>query len=110
MEDLIDAKSAINNFYNKPNVIFLDATFHLPNSGRNAKNEFVSKHIPGSCFFDIDQISDKSSNLPHMLPSASDFSQMISSLGINNTDTVVIYDNSVFFSAGVVISSIIQCI
>ena len=99
MEDLIDAKSAINNFYNNPNVIFLDATFHLPNSGRNAKNEFISKHIPGSCFFDIDQISDKSSNLPHMLPSASDFSQMISSLGINNTDTIVMYDNSVFFSA-----------
>ena len=99
MEDLIDAKSAINNFYNKPNIIFLDATFHLPNSDRNAKNEFISKHIPGSRFFDIDQISDKSSDLPHMLPSASDFSQMISSLGINNTDTVVMYDNSIFFSA-----------
>ena len=99
MEDLIDAKSAINNFYNNPNVIFLDSTFHLPNSGRNAKKEFISQNIPGSRFFDIDRISDNSSALPHMLPSASDFSKMISSLGINNTDTVVVYDNSVFFSA-----------
>ena len=99
MEDLIDASSAIKHFFNKPDVIFLDATFHLPNSGRNAKKEFISKHIPDSRFFDIDQISDKSSNLPHMLPSASDFSQMASALGIKNTDTVVVYDNSVFFSA-----------
>ena len=86
MEDLIDAKSAINNFYNNPNVIFLDSTFHLPNSGRNAKKEFISQNIPGSRFFDIDRISDNSSALPHMLPSVSDFSQIISSLGINNTD------------------------
>ena len=99
MQELISAKFALDNLYLKPNTVFLDATFHLPNSGRNALDEFNNQHIPNARFFDIDQISDKKSSLPHMLPDKEYFSKMVSSLGIKNDDTVIVYDNSIFFSS-----------
>ena len=99
MQELISAKFALDNLFLKPNTVFLDATFHLPNSGRNALDEFNYQHIPNAHFFDIDQISDKKSSLPHMLPDEDYFSKMVSSLGIKNDDTVIVYDNSIFFSS-----------
>ena len=99
MQELISAKFALDNLFLKPNTVFLDATFHLPNSERNALDEFNNKHIPNARFFDIDQISDKKSSLPHMLPDEDYFSKMVSSLGVKNDDTVIVYDNSIFFSS-----------
>ena len=99
MQELISAKFALENLFNKTKVVFIDSTFHLPVSGRNALEEFNKCHIPNARFFDINQISDQSSNLPHMLPNEAFFSKMVSKLGINNDDTVVAYDNSVFFSS-----------
>ena len=99
MQELISAKFALENLYNKPKVVFIDSTFHLPNSGRNALEEFNSCHIPNARFFDINKISEQSSDLPHMLPSELFFSKMVGKLGINNDDTVVAYDNSIFFSS-----------
>ena len=51
MQDLISAKFALENLFSKPNTVFLDATFHLPNSGRNPLDEFYNTHIPNSRFF-----------------------------------------------------------
>ena len=99
MQELISAKFALDNLYNKPKVVFIDSTFHLPNSGRNALEEFNSCHIPNARFFDINKISDQSSDLPHMLPNEVFFSKMVGKLGINNDDTIVAYDNSIFFSS-----------
>ena len=99
MQELISAKFALDNLFLKPNIVFLDATFHLPNSGRNALDEFYNAHIPNARFFDIDKISDENSKIPHMIPSKNKFSSMVSDLGIKNEDTVVLYDNSVFFSS-----------
>ena len=99
MEELISAKFALENLYNKSNVVFIDSTFHLPNSGNNALEEFNSCHIPNARFFDINKISDQSSDLPHMLPNEVFFSKMVGKLGINNDDTIVAYDNSIFFSS-----------
>ena len=99
MQELISAKFALDNLYNKPKVVFIDSTFHLPNSSRNALEEFNSCHIPNARFFDINKISEQSSDLPHMLPSELFFSKMVGKLGINNDDTVVAYDNSIFFSS-----------
>ena len=99
MQELISAKFALDNLYNKPKVVFIDSTFHLPNLSRNALEEFNSCHIPNARFFDINKISEQSSDLPHMLPSELFFSKMIGKLGINNDDTVVAYDNSIFFSS-----------
>ncbi len=80
-------------------VRILDATWCLPNSGRNAEEEFKENHIKNSIFFDIDKNSKKNSSLPHMLPSNEEWENIVSNLGINNSDHVIIYDNSDVFSS-----------
>ena len=80
-------------------VKILDATWCLPNSGRNAEDEFKENHIKNSIFFDIDKNSNKKSSLPHMLPSNREWENILSNLGINNSDHVIIYDNSNVFSS-----------
>ena len=52
----------------RPNLLILDATFFLPRQQRNARDEFRSQHIPGAQFFDIDEIADLNSPLPHSFP------------------------------------------
>ena len=80
-------------------VRILDATWCLPNSGRNAEEEFIQNHIKNSIFFDIDKNSKKNSSLPNMLPSNEEWENIVSNLGINNSDHVIIYDNSDLFSS-----------
>ncbi|MDA9703295.1 rhodanese-like domain-containing protein [Candidatus Pelagibacter bacterium] len=80
-------------------VKILDATWCLPNSGRNAEDEFKKNHIKNSIFFDIDKNSSQNSSLPHMLPSSKEWENILSNLGINNSDHVIIYDNSNVFSS-----------
>ena len=77
---------------NDPNVKVLDASHHLPTAGRNAKEEFAQKHIPGAIFFDIDAVSDHSTDLAHMWPSAEQFAEQVGAMGIGNDDKVVVYD------------------
>ncbi len=83
----------------KPDLVVLDGSFYLPAHNRNARDEYLDKHIPGSIFFDIDQVADHSTDLPHMLPGPSQFAQMVGALGITDTDTVVVYDGAGLFSA-----------
>ena len=83
----------------KPGIKVLDATFHLPTLGRNAKEEHIACHIAGAGWFDIDEISDDSSKLPHTLPSAAFFQSKMQALGIENDDHVIVYCDSVFLSA-----------
>ena len=80
-------------------VKILDATWCLPNSGRNSEDEFKENHIKNSIFFDIDKNSSQNSSLPHMLPSNKEWENILSNLGINNSDHVIIYDNSNIFSS-----------
>lgn len=77
---------------NDPDVRVLDSTTHLPNAGRNAKEEFPGQHIPGAIFFDVDDISNHDDPLPHMLPQANQFAAQVGALGISNSDHIVIYD------------------
>ena len=77
---------------NDPDVRVLDSTTHLPNAGRNAKEEFPGQHIPGAIFFDVDDISNHDDPLPHMLPQAGQFAAQVAALGISNNDHIVIYD------------------
>jgi thiosulfate/3-mercaptopyruvate sulfurtransferase len=72
----------------------VDASWYLPGSGRDAAAEYRAGHIPGAIFFDLDDISDQQSPLPHMLPSAVDFAARMSTLGLNDSDTLVMYDGS----------------
>ncbi len=80
-------------------VKILDGSWHLPNSNRNAEEEFKLKHIKNAIFFDIDKYSNKNTFLPHMLPSKNEWKNIVSNLGISNSDHIVIYDNSDIFSS-----------
>ncbi|KAJ0975799.1 hypothetical protein J5N97_017764 [Dioscorea zingiberensis] len=83
----------------QPNVKVLDASWYMPDEQRNPFQEYQVAHIPGALFFDVDGISDRTSNLPHMLPSEEAFAAAVSSLGIENKDGVVVYDGKGIFSA-----------
>lgn len=50
---------------------------------RDIHAEFIASHLPGALFFDIDALSDHSSPLPHMMPSAEKFSADMQALGVN---------------------------
>ncbi|MCP5151018.1 MAG: 3-mercaptopyruvate sulfurtransferase [Ectothiorhodospiraceae bacterium] len=70
----------------------LDASHHLPTTGRSAREEYLAEHIPGAVLFDIDAISDHGTDLPHMLPSAEQFARDVGALGVGDGDAVVVYD------------------
>ena len=72
----------------------VDASWYLPGSARDAAAEYGAAHIPGAVFFDLDEISDQQSSLPHMLPSPAAFASDMARLGLNDSDTLVIYDGS----------------
>ena len=82
-----------------PKLSILDASWYLPTDQRDPHMEYRSEHIPGAQFFDIDAISDRSSDLPHMMPSADEFAAAAGAMGISNDHTVVIYDGAGIFSA-----------
>jgi thiosulfate/3-mercaptopyruvate sulfurtransferase len=77
----------------------IDCSWYLPAHKRDAKAEYAAGHIQGAQFFDLDAISDHTSSLPHMLPSASDFAKSIGAMGISNDSTIIIYDGLGLFSA-----------
>ena len=81
------------------NVTVIDCSWYLPTQDRDARAEFELNHISGADFFDIDEICDKASPLPHMLPSAELFSESVGKLGISNNSLVVVYDGAGLFSA-----------
>ena len=70
----------------------LDGSWHMPHLERDPRREFEEGHIPGAAFFDIDGIADRSTSLPHMLPSPAQFARQVGELGISNRDLVVVYD------------------
>jgi thiosulfate/3-mercaptopyruvate sulfurtransferase len=78
----------------EPEVSIVDGSFYLPALKRNAREEFLAAHIPGATFFDIDAVADHSTDLPHMLPGATQFAKEVSALGIGSDDTIVVYDGA----------------
>ena len=72
----------------------VDASWYMPASGRDAAAEFVAAHIPGAVRFDLEEHSDPSSGLPHMLPSAAAFTAGMRRLGLSRGDAVIVYDDS----------------
>jgi thiosulfate/3-mercaptopyruvate sulfurtransferase len=81
------------------NLVVLDATVFPPGDSRDARAQFVKARIPGARRFDIDQIADRATTLPHMVPSADYFAQQMETLGVSNDDRVVCYDQLGMFSA-----------
>lgn len=86
---------------NDPQVVVLDAT--LPPVGVvppvDTRGRYLERHIPGAVFFDIDELSDHSTSLPHMLPGEEEFSRKMAELGVSDTMTIVVYEQAGVFSA-----------
>ncbi|CAK7355428.1 unnamed protein product [Dovyalis caffra] len=83
----------------EPDMKLLDASWYMPDEQRNPIQEYQVAHIPGALFFDVDGIADRTTNLPHMLPSEEAFAAAVSALGIENKDGLVVYDGKGIFSA-----------
>jgi thiosulfate/3-mercaptopyruvate sulfurtransferase len=84
---------------NDPSLIPVDGSYFLPTQKRDALAEYRAGHIPGAVFFDIEAVSDHSTDLPHMLPGPKQFGEAVGGLGIGDGDTVVVYDSTGLFSA-----------
>lgn len=82
-----------------PDLRVLDASWYMPDSGRNPRAEYDAAHIPGARFFDIDDISDHRSDLPHMAPPVEKFMSRMRAMGVGDGHQVVVYDGSGLFSA-----------
>jgi thiosulfate/3-mercaptopyruvate sulfurtransferase len=77
-----------------PAVRVVDGSWYIPGTGRDAGSEYSAGHIPGAVYFDLDACSDPDTRLPHMLPKADTFAERMASLGLRDTDHIVVYDGS----------------
>lgn len=84
---------------NAPDIVVLDASWHLPAAMRDAKAEFLTGHIPGARFFDIDATANPDTPLPHMLPSPAKFASDVKKLGVGDGKKIICYDAAGLFSA-----------
>jgi thiosulfate/3-mercaptopyruvate sulfurtransferase len=82
-----------------PDLIVFDGSWHLPATGRDAKAEYQQAHIADALFFDIDDLSDEKSSLPHMLPSTVKFASRMKKMGVGDGIRIVVYDTEGLFSA-----------
>lgn len=82
-----------------PDLRILDGTLFMADEGRDARAEYAAAHIPGARFFDIDDISDARSDLPHMVPPVEKFMSRLRAMGVGDGHQVVVYDAKGLFSA-----------
>jgi thiosulfate/3-mercaptopyruvate sulfurtransferase len=82
-----------------PDIVVVDASYYLPTMKRDARAEYLAAHIPGAVFFDIEQIADHDTDLPHMLPRPEAFSSAMRELGIGDGQTIVVYDGVGLYGA-----------
>lgn len=78
----------------EPHVRAVDASWYLPSAGRDAAAEFAAGHVPGAVRFELDEVSDPDTPLPHMLPTAERFADAMRRLGLDDDDMIVVYDGS----------------
>lgn len=84
---------------NDPDLRVLDGSWYLPAAGRDPRAEYEAAHIPGARFFDIDEIADHRSDLPHMVPPAEKFASRLRAMGVGDGHQVVVYDGAGLASA-----------
>ena len=82
-----------------PDLRLLDGSMYLSGAGRDGKAEYDEAHIPGARFFDIDDISDARSDMPHMAPPVEKFMSRMRAMGVGDGHQVVVYDGAGMFSA-----------
>jgi thiosulfate/3-mercaptopyruvate sulfurtransferase len=82
-----------------PDMRVLDASWYLPDMNRDPRAEYDAEHIPSARFFDIDEISDQASDLPHMVPPIEKFMSRMRAMGVGDGHQIVVYDGAGLFSA-----------
>ena len=75
-------------------VKIIDCSWHMPQTQRSGFEEYIEEHIPNAIFFDLDKNSKLDTDLPHMLTDSKSWEKIMSNMGIENNDRIVIYDNS----------------
>ncbi|CAM9876309.1 unnamed protein product [Chrysoparadoxa australica] len=96
---LVQAKQLKEVLVSSPDAIRVVDASHVENSKRGAKSEYLASHIPGSVFFDMKEIADKT-QLPHIrLPRPGDFAHKVSDLGIDSSHSIVVYTTEGSYSA-----------
>ena len=88
---LVETDWLEKNLYN---VKIIDCSWHMPQTKRNGLEEYKSKHIPNAIFFDLDDNSKKDIDLPHMLVNLNEWEKIVSKMGIEKNDKIIVYDNS----------------
>lgn len=99
MSDPLVSTQWLHERLGAPDIKIIDASWFMPGSDRDPKAEYALAHIPGAVFFDIDEIADLSTDLPHMLPGPEKFASRVKKLGLGDGSTMVIYDSQGIFSA-----------
>ncbi len=84
---------------NAPDVRVVDASWYLPQAGRDPRAEFAAAHIPRALFFDMEDLSDEKNPLPHMLAPAPKFASRMRKLGLGDGNLIVVYDSAGVYSA-----------
>jgi thiosulfate/3-mercaptopyruvate sulfurtransferase len=92
-QDPLVSTAWLRDHLDAPDVRIVDASWFMPGTPRDPKEEFLAAHIPGAVFFDIDEISDETSDLPHMLPTAIKFASRVKKLGLGDGSRIVVYDS-----------------
>jgi thiosulfate/3-mercaptopyruvate sulfurtransferase len=84
---------------NDPKLKIIDASYKMPGVLPLPADDFLTGHIPGAVFFDVNTIADPNDPRPHMYPGAEQFARDVSALGISSDDTVVAYDAGAWVAA-----------
>jgi len=92
MSDPLVSTAWLADHIQAPDVRVVDASWYFPQEERDARAEYALAHIPGAVFFDIDEIADEASPLPHMLPGAVKFAARVRKLGLGDGSRIVVYD------------------
>ncbi|MAP95516.1 MAG: 3-mercaptopyruvate sulfurtransferase [Ponticaulis sp.] len=102
-EDPLVSADWLKEHLDAPDIRVVDASW-IPPWGADygegaAKRLYLQEHIPGAVFFDIDDIADETTDLPHMIPSAEKFSSRARKLGLGDGKTIIVYDRSSFMAS-----------
>jgi thiosulfate/3-mercaptopyruvate sulfurtransferase len=98
MQELVSAEW-LRGEIGAPDLVVFDATYYLPNEPQDARALFAQARIPGARFFDVNEVADPETNLPHMAPTPGRAERLLGQLGIGNNSRVVFYDQKGLFSA-----------
>jgi len=94
---LVSTQWLADNFMDK-DIRIIDCSYFLEKSDdgpivKNGRPEWEKGHIPNSIYIDLlEELSDRSTKLPFMMPSQEQFENIMSQKGIGNDNIVITYD------------------